>query len=325
MSNRPRLSMVMLAPPFGDSFLPNLAEALRPWLNVEVLVTNTQEEVFEPIARNQIIWIEWADQIAAILTRTHPHLLADKRVIVRLHSFEAFDGTAERVDFSLVDDLVFVAPHIKDIIVNKKLCSPQRTRMHIIPNGVDLNQFKPTQRTPGKRIAYLGNLSYKKDPMTMLHAFREVLKHYPESTLHIAGRIGNLRYELGLNRYVDDNGLRGSIYHEGYVNDVSGWLADKDFILLSSVMEGHPVGALEAMSCGVIPLIYAWAGSENLFPPEFLWRNFDELIQKLDTKLSPDEVRRFVRNNYTLGRQAGLTRSMLLDQQLIEFQGYRWP
>jgi hypothetical protein len=108
------------------------------------------------------------------------------------------------------------------------------------------------------------------------------------------------------------------------VKDVPAWLADKDYILGSSVMEGHPVGVLEAMCCGLRPLVYAWPGSEHLFPPEFLWNSFDELLLRYQQPLPAEKLRGFVLDNYSLERQTRLTRSMLLEGKVIGFSGHSW-
>jgi hypothetical protein len=72
------------------------------------------------------------------------------------------------------------------------------------------------------------------------------------------------------------------------------------------------------------PLGICLARVGHLFPPEFLWNSFDELLLRYQQPLPAEKLRGFVLDNYSLERQARLTRSMLLEGKVIGFSGHSW-
>ena len=62
-----------------------------------------------------IIWFEWADVLAVSLTNHPKGILNNKHVICRLHSGESFTSLPKQINWGLVDNVIFVAEHIRDI------------------------------------------------------------------------------------------------------------------------------------------------------------------------------------------------------------------
>ncbi|HEX6873959.1 MAG TPA: glycosyltransferase family 1 protein, partial [Micromonosporaceae bacterium] len=58
------------------------------------------------------VFIDWCVASAAMFTVPDP---GDTRMIVRLHSFETFSLWPHLVDFSRIDDMVFVSDHLRDL------------------------------------------------------------------------------------------------------------------------------------------------------------------------------------------------------------------
>ncbi|OYT14647.1 MAG: hypothetical protein B7C24_17235 [Bacteroidetes bacterium 4572_77] len=74
-------------------------------------------------------------ELAIELTQKVP-ALADKKVIVRLHSYEALSNYVPQINWKVVDHLIFVAKHIQDIVLKVFPQLRGMVEMSIIPNGV---------------------------------------------------------------------------------------------------------------------------------------------------------------------------------------------
>lgn len=156
----------------------------------------------------------------------------------------------------------------------------------------------------GKRIAFLGNLSHKKGIQLGIEGFRAIHEFDSEYTLHIGGAIQDPRYGAYLDHAILDLKLQDSIHYAGQITDVVNWLQDKDYIYVSSPLEGCPVGLLEALSVGLCPLIHSFVGASGLYPQKYIWRTIPELVEMVkEGRGDPQEYRDFVKNNYSLDRQ----------------------
>lgn len=133
-----------------------------------------------------------------------------------------------------------------------------------LPNGVDTGRFRPAgpEEREGARgrlgvgsrgvvVAGLGRLHPQKNwPL-----FLEVARAFPEVDFVIAGtgpEEGRLRAEAG-----------GNVHFAGH-RDPCEVLAAADVFLLTSDYEGMPMTLLEAMACGVAPVVSAVDGCRDI-------------------------------------------------------------
>jgi glycosyltransferase involved in cell wall biosynthesis/SAM-dependent methyltransferase len=309
-AGRPRLALI--CPTELETFLGDLAAGLCEAFELRTFVTRDPARMHEAVEWADVVWIEWANAVTAQLTRGCA-ALERKRVVCRLHSYEAFVPELEHIAWERIHDLVFVAPHIRDIVLARLPDLPRRVRrIHVVPNGIDVQRFALSTRSRGKELAFLANLNFKKGPMLLLQAFAALAARDPAWRLHVAGSFQEPRYELYLQQFVEAQGLRGRVRLHGHVQDTAAWLADKDFIASSSLLEGHPVGLLEAMACGLKPLIHEFVGARGLYPPEFLWRTVDDFVRRAE---APDferaRYRAFVERRYTARHMCAQTLALL--------------
>ena len=302
-----------------DNFVDDLIRALSPYVSLDKIIAEKAEEFPSLIDGYDRVWIEWGNELSIYFTREAFDALKGKRIYCRIHSYEVLDGFTEHIDFSHIDDLIFVAGHIRDILLRRNPEIRQQVkRIHVIPNGVDLDRFKLKERDRGFNIAYVGSLNFKKDPMVLMHAFSTVHAKDPRYRLHIAGNFQNPRYYHAMKHFVETNGLQQAVVYDGWQEDVPGWLSDKQYIICSSLMEGHPVALMEAMATGCKPLIYNFPGAEHIFPSEYLWSRQEDLWELLCGSFDPGEYRRFVEENYSLKIQAERYRKALLNEFEVE-------
>jgi glycosyltransferase involved in cell wall biosynthesis len=118
--------------------------------------------------------------------------------------------------------------------------------------------------------------------------------------------------------FLKEAGLTEAVTFYGHIKNADEWLKDKDFIFSSSLIEGHPVGILEAMSRGCRPLIYNFPGAGYLYRPNYVWTTFDDLENIFLNGPSPEEVSRFITDHHSLDRQLGSYLKVILDREQVE-------
>ena len=98
------------------------------------------------------MFVEWCTALAALLTQVDP----GDTIVVRMHSYEAFTLWPHLMDFSRVDDMVFVSDHLRDLAVAAVpgLQEPDAPRMHVIANAMELQRFvRPKHEEAGSPSA----------------------------------------------------------------------------------------------------------------------------------------------------------------------------
>jgi glycosyltransferase involved in cell wall biosynthesis len=83
--------------------------------------------------------------------------------------------------------------------------------------------------------------------------------------------------------------------------EIPAWLADKDFILSTSVNEGNPNCVIEGMACGLKPIVHAWPGAGTQFPQDAIFRTAEEAAQMIrEGAYQPLQYRKWVEDHYSL-------------------------
>lgn len=307
-------SVLMCCQKHLDTFANALCDALEDKAYIRRVVADNFQAFLPDLKSAASVWLEWGSSLAIAATK-EPGLLSNKKkVVVRLHSFEILNSQAAEINYKVVTDVVFVSNYMRRLFERFFPGRLQGTRSHVIHNGIDLARFPFVPNRPKSKIAFVGALNYKKDPMVMLQAFSFLRQRHPELELHVAGAPDNDRYHLAMPDFLAKNGLPAEAARlYGHVSDIPGWLADKDFILCTSPFESQGVGLLEAMHRGLRPLIYNFPGADELYPASCLWRNFEELDQLLVGGRPPEEYRDFVAEKYSMDRQADNFLKMLTE------------
>lgn len=125
----------------------------------------------------------------------------------------------------------------------------------VIPNGVDLNRFKPLKKLGSETINLLnvGRFAPHKGHTYLLKAVKILLSSRSDFILHLVGsgpllpKMRRTAYELGIGEHV--------IFH-GYVpdNELLELYSKSDVFILPSIYEGFPVVIPEAMAMG-LPIV----------------------------------------------------------------------
>ena len=125
----------VLCLPGLETFLPPIIEHLKKTYSVRTYYGKALFEIKSLIEWADIVWIEWCNELAIEATNKIPALV-DKKVIIRLHSYEALANYVQVVKWSVVDSLIFVAEHIRDIVCQYLPKLSDLVDIYVVHNGV---------------------------------------------------------------------------------------------------------------------------------------------------------------------------------------------
>jgi glycosyltransferase involved in cell wall biosynthesis len=315
MSN---IKIAVLCLPGLHSFLNDIVKRLNSKYELNVCFSSNPKELEAAVNWADIVWLEWANEMTLALTN-HPTLLNEKYVICRLHSYEAFvDDYCNKIDWTKINTLIFVAEHIKKIVeVKVKNLQQSVDRIVIIPNGINLGKLSYIERHSGHNLAYLGYINYKKGPMLLMHAFSALVQVDSRYKLYLAGKIQDTRYEYYFRQMINELNLEQNIQFDGWVENINRWLQDKHYIISSSVLESQGLGVMEAMACGIKPAIHNFVGARGIYPSEYLWNTIPEFIKQIrgdDYKSA--EYRQFIQKNYSLEKHFEIIDEIISDAKV---------
>lgn len=140
------------------------------------------------------------------------------------------------------------------------------TRVHLIPNGVNLRQFYPAEQLPAgpPTVAFLGRLSPEKNPMALPAAAHRLQPEMRIRLVFIGD--GPLRTPLAqqAERLGVDAHFHGTVSHDRLPDLLRGANA----FVLPSYSEGHPKALLEAMACGLPVVVSDIPGNRSVVEPD---------------------------------------------------------
>ena len=107
-----------------------------------------------------------------------------------------------------------------------------------LPNFAVTNVVQP-QKTKllgkeGSRIICLANLRPQKDHITLIRAFKEVVKKHPKWSLHLVGKNFKDEYSLLVNKEIEVHNMSSNIFLYGSKPDITNILSQCEIGLLSS-------------------------------------------------------------------------------------------
>ncbi len=143
--------------------------------------------------------------------------------------------------------------------ITKRYRVAPKSKVHIIPLGLDLAPYAAAKRFSGTLrkslglernvpvVATAGRLVAIKDHRTFLEAAAKVLEARPEVRFVIVGD-GEMKPEL--QNLAAELGISHAVHFTGWMKDMRTVYPDIDILVQSSVNEGTPVSVIEAMASG---------------------------------------------------------------------------
>lgn len=277
MVTKPRIAIFDLLNPRDRSFMRPLAAHLEGAWQVDFYHPGTVDEVTQATQDCDVLWFEWCGPLAVYATN-HIDLLG-KKVIVRLHSFEAIDTNyPNEVFWGNVDHLVLVCGDVLDILRSHYTDIARQTDVQVIFNAIECARFANATPKSMTDIAWVGGLEMKKNPALFLQIMARLVALDPACRLHVAGQFNDLRTYRYLNHLIGRLGLKEHIKFYDYVSDMPAWLQNKGVLLSTTLYESFGMNIGEAMAAGAFPVIHDFPGSDQLWPRECLFTTVDEAV-----------------------------------------------
>ena len=283
-----------------NTFLAPLIPALRQHHDVRFISVAPGPLLAEAIDWADIVWLEWCWDHAVWAAASGR--LAGKKCVVRLHSIEALQTDfPAKVNWSRVDRLITVGEDITALLFGNHPAIGACLKPDVIPNGIDMDRFAPGNGDR-HRIAWVGHLEPKKNPMLLLQIAHTLHRADPRYVVHVAGAFTDLRTSRYVKRLMGSLGLGSVVRFEGAIADMPAWYTDKGMLLSTSMYESFGLNIGEAMAVGAFPVVHDFPGADRLWPEECLFASIDEAVALIRSS-RPGLYREWVGDRYGLDRQ----------------------
>lgn len=186
-----------------------------------------------------------------------------------------------RLPFQLVDQVIVSSQAMRAALLDLGVSTP----IQVIPNGVNLEMFKPPANGKIRQairqahgigpdelvIASVGPITPRKGTDLLAAAWVELLKSCPEAHLLLVGPRHDLAYphfegfRQKIAGLVERSGKPGQVHFTGAVENVPEYLQAADIFAFASEREGMPNAIPEAMAAGLPIVTTTFLG----FPAEF--------------------------------------------------------
>jgi tetratricopeptide (TPR) repeat protein len=241
-----------------------------------------------------VVFCEWCTDSAVWLSRCLP---PEKRLVIRLHSSEAYGPWPVLVDWGRVDALIFVADHVRDHVVGTLgLEGFSNLLISVVPQGFDCSRFE-REKHPGaeQTLGLIGYSDMNKDPKLAIEILKLLVEKDDRWRLRLvgapfdpsSGHLVRRAYALSFPAFVEASGLSDRISFDPWTHDIAGWLQDVGFILSTSEREGTHEAVAEGMASGAVPVVRNWpavaslAGAARRYPNALLFETAAEAAEKI--------------------------------------------
>lgn len=244
--------------------------------------------------RYDVVFCDWFDKATALASQA-----SSKPIYVRVHRNEVDVPIWFNVaDMNNIKAIITVSnaykKYVTDIIGNS-------VPVYVVPNGVDTQEFSYNASIHDPlKVCAVSNLTPRK-------RIFDLIINNPELEIDIGGTGAEHRtLEYAIQKFK----LKAKLF--GWV-PLPEFYHQHDIFIMNSSDESFGVSLVEAMSCGLIPLCFAWNGIEEILPSDHIYKNYVELQEKLQKirQMSREEVseqkrrmRQIVESKFTLEHQA---------------------
>lgn len=295
-----------------DKFIWDIINELsKEYETKHVRVTN-YNQIDEGMQWADICWFEWCDEL--VIYGSKLSIAKEKKIICRLHRYEALTDYPRQVTWDNVDKLIIVADHLKKFLLAQIPDLENKVDIVTIKNGVNIGKYKFQERKPGFNVAYIGYIHARKNPALILQIMNALVKKDKRYKLYVAGQFQDPLIELYCNDQISKMNLKSNIIFQGWQNDIGRWLDNKNYILSASIHESFGYGIAEAMSRGVKPVIHNFLFADEIWGKKFMYNSIDEAVKMItENDYNSEQYRAFIENNYSLKKQLIGIRNLLSD------------
>lgn len=283
-----------------DSFLNDIIMGLSNQYETKKIIVTDYSQINQGMEWADICWFEWCDDL--VIYGSKLDLAKKKKIICRLHSYEAFTDYPLQVNWNDVDNIIFDVQHIRDVVLKKVNIDIQK--ISLISVGVDTNKYEFKNRNKGFNVAYVGYINYKKGPMFLIQLINALVKKDNRYKLYVGGKFQDERDVLYFEQMIKELKLEKNLIYNGWIDNVNEWLEDKDYIVSTSLLEGQHLSVMEGMCKGIKPIIHNFVGAKHVYDKKYVWNTIDEAVTMIrDNKYNSSKYREYIINNYSNDQQ----------------------
>jgi glycosyltransferase involved in cell wall biosynthesis len=236
------------------------------------------------------------------------------KLIVSLRRSDVQGDWVREVVWENVDIVVQIGSAAVEEALSRQVSDIRnRTRLTVVPNGVNLDRYALQRRNRGKNLACMGRLTLEANPAFILQCMQKL--HYidPEYRLYFSGAFEDAVLEQYTRHMVHTLGLTGVVSFEPYAGDLNAWLSDKHYIIAGGIGESQVEAVLTAMACGLKPVVHNFPGADRLFPSQYLFNIAEQFCEQVRSDdYAPETYRRFIEENFSATRQLEQVNGILL-------------
>ena len=267
------------------------------------------EELTRMLHWCDIAWFEDCTRQLAIASKAAKRW----RIVCRLRLEGAYSPWVEQVHWENVD--LLIAPPNQAILgyFSRRVPElPNRNRIAAIPDGVDTARFAFQDRPRGRNLACIGRVDLLHNPMFLLQCFRQLRASDGQYRLFFAGMFTDDRVEQYLRQALKHMGLSGAVSFDGYQEDLPAWLADKHYVVSAEVASLQPTSVLEAMACGLRPVVHRFPGAQDFLGDDYLFATPEDFCRQIVREpYEPTAYRDMAAGRFELNRQLATVNGML--------------
>ncbi|WP_024367331.1 glycosyltransferase [Arthrobacter sp. TB 26] len=248
-----------------------------------------EEQSLSLLAQADTIFCEWTLGNAVWYARNKmPH----QRLVTRVHSQEIFRPYLKDVEFSNVDQLVFVGQHIVDIAVRDHRVPAEKCV--VISNAVDVEGLTQQKRADARfNLGFVGMVPAQKHldkALDVLKLLRESDDRFtlfvkgkgPEDFPWMSGRPAEMKYyEVLRERISSDAALTGAVIFDPHGDDMTDWYAKIGVVLSTSDFESFHMTLADGAASGAVPVSLAWPGADQIYPTTWLHADTDAMARHI--------------------------------------------
>jgi len=258
-------------------------------------------EIRRFIKANNIDIVHTHSSKAGIIGRIAAKLANVKIIIHTVHgwSFNDYQNPLircayiwlEKITAGFSRALIVVSEHDRQEGLKQGIGRPDK--YSLIRYGIDRNEFIPGSNTGELAVCTVSCLKPQKSPQDFIRLAASITKKYNNVRFIIVGD-GVLRRQI--EKMINSFGLQQKVKLCGWQRNVAEILAAADIFVLTSLWEGLPISALEALSCG-LPVVATDTGGISEIIEEgrngFLCprRDIGQMAEKLERLLKDRSMR----------------------------------
>jgi len=270
----------------------------------------------EKVQWADVVWFETCDNNLLSATNPDQALLDDptnkspwklqdmpkKHIIVRPIDIEVWQGHHAHDDmWQHVDDVIFIAPHIRDMMMADSRPQQGNFNIHTIPCGVNLARWVFKSRDDGFNIGVVAERWVSKGVDYVIQIAIRLKQIDERFKIYWLGKNNDYHWEAEYLRDIIQRLRLPIILEEDFVEDLDAWWENKSYCLSASKKEAFGYNIAEAMAKGIKPLIHQFYGYEPLWD-KYTWASIDECIDLItDGQYNSEEYRQYlIDKDYTL-------------------------